>query len=428
MFIRNMPDVANGKAHLSQLTLSLGWLEDGSSTTTPDPQRRNSADALDECYAAFVNCPAGKRDFYFAGVTDSPALISTRRFRELEPTRLCSAVYIQAKIDYLYAPEKVVSSNDHNGNKYVRNYGDDSASSQEAQQANAPGTNQYVTDYRMEEKREKVPKSNISHSILVTAAALPPCAPDQGAAGALVVSLPQGAIKEYENLTSLFADVDVGARSSTQCLATRGDYPLDPSSELLEKARDLRLGDRKISEALAQSLFSWLKTNRGRERLSDIIETMKAPFDKLSEFNSRSFVIFDFDKLGGCTISRKASHAYYRHTVSDQQSIDTAYDLLETEKGMLGLVVRNQVFNGSPTKGGKHAGQPLFSELPVDYERPSSREKEIMNAGNPILEEYRRKKPRLGELRYRNSYLKGGLAVSLELFAGHTSAQVETRY
>ncbi|MBX9693287.1 MAG: hypothetical protein K2Z81_12940 [Cyanobacteria bacterium] len=369
MFEQNFPDIARGKARLAEFTISCGWLSNGSTTMTPDPERKKANRPA--YYSSFVNLPVGDNQFYFAGTSDRPVLVDSQRFRKADGKRFCSAVLVTAKIAY----NQDLSANAHSS-------------------------------------REPKP----SHTLCVTATALPPAVPYQGAVGTFVIACPQGYLDKVDRLRRVIDLAEFNKVPIRHQLAEGGDFPVDSGSKLIDEPVQKQ---RTVSRSTAEALFSWLRTNLGRASLASILDVINSPFDRSSpSANSINLmVMYDFDRDGECRMTRYSNHGFRTQTLSDRQSLDVAFNVVPTNKGMLGVVIRNQVYNCNPTSGGKHAGQPLASELPVDYSRPSLSEHDELG----LADKEGDKDCCTESRRFRTSYIRGGLAVCMELSATQVS-------
>lgn len=358
IFEKNFPDIKAGKAVVSKFNLTLGWLEGGSSTVTPSPTRTNSK-GLDgeDFYTSFKNLPVGDKEFYFAGTSGKSRLIDANRFKASDGKRFCSAVLLEAKIDY---PSVAKNKNS---------------------------------------------KSKPTLSFYVRSVAIPASSPYLGAGGTMVVACPQGKIDKFNSLVELVSCNDFDRYKVHQQVAQGGDFPVDHGAFLKTTSQT---GSQTVSESMTKSLLAWLRTNYGRASLASIDQALRAPIS-INPSQTGTLAMFDFDKNGEVKVSHFENHGFRKQTVSDKQTLNTAYNLVSTNKGMLGITVRDHVRNLSTVNGGKHAGQPLTEELPLDYSLPIFREKEIAKQASQSETDSLNS--------FRKSYLKGGLAVSVELSA-----------
>jgi hypothetical protein len=344
VFQQNIAELERGNAAIKQFNVRIGWLENGSTTLTPRPERKNNEPTSSgDFYEAFTNAPVDDNNFYFAGVAEKSRLVNANRFRDSDSEHFSSAVLVEAVISY----------NDGNTESY---------------------------------------------SVGVAASAIPQASPDRSAAGSLVLNFPQGTIKKFGTLASLIDSDDFRRVTPQRNAAANGDFPRDRGSVLVgvhEKQ------DWTLADSVGRAYLDWLKTNHGATRLETALEALRTPFDSITRGRPNTVAIYDFDKTGNCLVSSYANGGFFRQTVSDQQTYDIVYGIIPTEKGNLGLAVRDHVSQVGPQHGGKHAGQPLFYELPYDYDYPSAQ----METSENVDPE-----------KCRKSYLKGGLAVSMEIF------------
>jgi len=346
VFEQNVQDISLERAKLKQFNVRIGWLDDGSSTLTPRPERTNAtANGADDFYKAFTNAPVDDQDFYFAGVSKTSRLVNARRFQDADGEHFSSAILVEAEIAY----------------------GDES---------------------------KKAP----SYSIGVIASALPQATPDRSAAGSLVVFFPQGTVRKFPTLRSMIESEDFRRVQPQRSLAINGDFPKDQGAELVPLNQG---AEWSLANSVNRAFLDWLRTNHGASRLESVLEVLDSRFETANRGGPNTVAIFDFDKSGNAIISSYSNGGFYRQTVSDRQTFDIVYGITITEKGNLGMSVRNQVSKINLTDGGKHAGQPLFCELPLDYDFPSAQ----ISASES-----------LDPARCRKSYLKGGLAASIEVF------------
>ena len=336
-FLQNVPEIANGRAELIDLKISLGWLTDGSTTMTLDPQRQAGLQTR-KYYPAFENVPLGKDDFYFAGLSEQPRLIDTQRFKQNDGKRFRSAVLVEATIAY-FSPE-----------------------------------------------RKKL------YEVTSRAAALPYGNIDKVAFGSLALFLPQGKVKEASRIRDLIEIPGTRNRQVSVATASGGDYPLQPKAQLVGCQTK-----QPLSLCVGRALFDWLRTTRARVRLDSVLEVVNTPFDQKAD-GCGTVLLYDFDRKGTCVLKTYKDGGFLTHTVSESQSYVMATNIAETEKGMLGLTIRNQVANIGEADSGQHGGQPIPGELPVDYACPAAEEPSV----SPGL--------------LRKSSKQGGLAVCIQLF------------
>lgn len=348
VFEMNIPDIAAKKARVKDFRIQLGWLQDGSSSQTPNPLRAND-EAISESdfYRAFVSLPAGGKDFCLAGVSKDVRLVKADRFRTGDGKHFNSTVLVEAEIEYMHSNEK----------------------------------------------RELEP----TYVIAMRSAALPSSGKNTSASGSLVVYFPQGTMKNFSTLRSILEANDLQKAQAQSSRAAKGDFPRDLGSELVASNE---VKQPTIGESVARGVLDWLKTNNGKTRLAVLLSILDRKFDDVTDGAPGSVAIFDFDSKGNAILSHYNNGGFFKQTVSENQSFDIVYGACFTEKGSTGLSVRNNVNRIGREWGGRHGGQPLYAELPVNYDYPSAEATEDRDAA-----------------KCRTSFRKGGLAVSIEMFA-----------
>ncbi|MBY0548941.1 MAG: Tad domain-containing protein [Candidatus Obscuribacterales bacterium] len=341
-FINNVPDLAAGTAELVDFKITLGWLADGSSTMTPDPERKDDTQSR-KYYPAFENIPVGKNDFYFAGLSHQPRLVDASRFRSADGKRFRSAILVQSRIVY-FTPQK-----------------------------------------------EKL------YEVCSQSAALPYGNVDRIAFGSLALSLPQGKVSSAASIRDLL-DSPASRRCETSVSkAQGGDYPLEPGAYLVSEEQK-----RKVSACIGRAVFDWLRTTRARVRLDSAITVLNTPFDRNADCGA--VILYDFDRKGVPIQKVYMDGGFLKQTVSESQDYVFATNIVETEKGMMGVSIRDHVARtgiGGSGGGGQHGGQPLPAELPIDYSSQAV-----------VGEDKQQDDPSL----LRKSSKHGGLAVCIQIF------------
>lgn len=345
-FISNVPDLESGTAELVDFKVTLGWLEDGSSTMTPDPERKDDSNSR-KYYPAFENVPVGKDDFYFAGLSHQPRLMDPGRFRCADGKRFRSAILVQSRIAY-FTPTKEKL-------------------------------------YEVSSQSASLPYGNV----------------DRIAFGSLALSLPQGKVSAAACIRDLL-DSAASRRSETSVSkAEGGDYPLQQGARLVTEEQK-----RKLSACVGRAVFDWLRTTRARVRLDSAISVLNSPFDRNADCGS--VILYDFDRKGIPIQKVYRDGGFLTQTVSESQSYVFATNVAETEKGMMGIAIRDHVARtgvggarGVAASGGQHGGQPLPAELPVDYSSQVIDQEDLRQEEGSTL---------------RRSSKRGGLAVCIQIF------------
>lgn len=353
-FLKNMPILKSGKARIKSFSLSLGWLDNGSTTNMPNPLRSElPVSDSRSCYQSFVDVPVGKDSFYFAGLSDQVRLVEAAKFREADEKHLSSCVLVKAEIEIL-APE---------------------------------------------DRPSKTGKSRVLTSFSAVAAALPYCEHNYSAPGAFVVYLPQGSVDQVTNLRDLLFKRELSRVRQNHSVAN-GDFPRDANAVLLPD----QMASGSVPHSVGRALFDWLRTGNGKARLESIVTALNCPFqNNVPSSKTDIAILYSISQLGEIKVATINDAGMQTKTVADKQTVDVAYDALTTSKGSLCIEVRNQVANPGAKSGSKHGGQPLCAELPLAF-------KEFLSE-----QELGKKPPHLlGQV--RDSYRKSGLAAAIELY------------
>ncbi|MBX9687212.1 MAG: hypothetical protein K2X27_10955 [Candidatus Obscuribacterales bacterium] len=306
LFMKNIPDLANGNARIVDFKIQQGWLADGASTTTPLAER--AADSQ-ECYKGFCNYPVGTDEFYFAGISTKARRVDPRRFRMPDSKHFSSAILVDAELEY--------GSFDRRG--------------------------KFKGEYR----------------IHVTAAALPCAKPKEGISGTLALHFPQGYVPELSRLKSLLSVSAFQSTSADLFCSKNGDFPIDKGSSL---SLNDALQNRKLAGSVARAICDWIQSSRATPRLAQLVEAMETPFPSISNCYANTLLLFDFDRDGKASCRLVNEPSFEKHLVSDKQEYSIAYRVLSSTRGVQGLAIRNQVNCRAAGLGGKHAGRPLAWE------------------------------------------------------------------
>ncbi len=356
-FVETLPILHSGNARIKSFTITLGWLESGSTTETPQAERKPLTSGGEEsCYPSFVNVPVGKDSFYFAGVSEQVRLVESARFRPADKLRLSCCIMIKAEIEI--GGKQKPKPEDHN------------------------------TD---------------SQTIVVRAAALPASMPNCCAPGTLAIYLPQGNVENLTSLADLVNQSEITMAKGSHAIA-KGDFPCDSGSNLIVSTDDSFTAARAVSHALVD----WLRSNNARPRLKSVIEALNYPLRRDSDFSiCNQMITFATDSGGEIQVNYIDQAGFMRKTVADGQTRDVAFNTLATSKGNLCLDIRDEVSNTGTDLMSKHGGQPITGELPgafTSFLCEDDQQKLLDRVKGPM----------------RESYLKGGLAVAFELYFNPT--------
>jgi hypothetical protein len=372
-FENNLPELSAGSLRVKDFSLELGWLEDGSTTVTPDTNRTSDQNVDDvTCYKSFVDQPVDGDSFYFAGVSREVRLVEPNRYRHADGKRLCSCICIKARIEMV--PDGILTSGTGAGN----------------------GTKSDTSGSKSD--------SSGAVSISLAACALPYCEPNYCAPGTLAVSLPQGSIAKISTLSDLIS-LDAATKIKSSRMQAKGDFPLDSGSTLVQDSQN---NSTSIGYDLARSLFHWLRTCNGRARADSVVAALTTKFADESVNQMTDLVVtYSMDFSGNLHVNTLTNAGFQTKLIADRQSKSAATNLLATNKGALCVEVRDEVATSGigVELGGKHGGQPLPSLLPLQYSQflPAIQQRQLIAQCE-------------GDCPIRQSFLKGGLAVAIELY------------
>lgn len=232
----------------------------------------------------------------------------------------------------------------------------------------------------------------------VRAAALPAAMADYSNSGAFVVSLPQGSLCGINSLRDLLLDAKFRRATSEVQFSRDGDFPQDPRAHLVPEQCEEKT---QVSKFTARAFADWIRNMHGKADLDSIMAVLDQPFTNNPASSDSVIAIYDLPRGGKCRVRRFVDGTFQLHTVADGQKYFFANRVCESEKGTIGIAIRDQVADLNADCG-KHAGQPLPNEMPVDFRMESVNREPL-----PVVAEGTHVRP---------SYLEGGLAVALELF------------
>lgn len=316
VYLKSLPQQQQDS--LKDLTISIGWLKNGSTTNTPVPRPNPLSEVPSNAningeYRAFMDIPAHGESFYFAGISNRPSLVNIDDFMAPDGKRLCSAVKVAITV-----------------------------------------------------------KNSIdaTHFVSYAACALPYGAYDVTPPGVLSLGFSDGFVPTLKNMNDLLFDQQLN-KHQTDLLVASGDYPDDKGSTLTH--RDASNTKRTIAQLFALGLHDWLRTAHCKPRVDSIISTMQRPFkspaDDMKTGAQQTF--YEFDREGNIVVTRPEQTPFMSQTVLDGQVYALTFDALENAGCQWALSFRDEVNNLSVMPGGKHGGQSLpgnpvnWCELPA---------------------------------------------------------------
>lgn len=333
--------------------LSLGWLDAPTGTITAVPQPHEMAlvkagDCIGKNYAAGKDIAVLNQSFYFAALSSQAALVDARRFLPADGKRTCSALLLEAQIE-------------------------DSAA------ANTSGT---TSQPRLESVR---------------ACATPAARPDLGAAGMFALNFPHGYPESLHSLHEIFTHVQLRQNTVETLKACDGDYPLDRTARLLPDLASKP--DGSIASVSSRAFLDWLRSTHAKPRLDSLVEMVTTNFPTgLAACDQLIVLCYYIDNDGRIVRKAMTDGWFLKQDISDQQLYAGTTAAIRTTRGLWTVHVRNQVHRLGRLSGGRHGGQPMKDQLPVDLSLQNKL---------PAAADF---DPSLA----RRSFLRGGLAVQIE--------------
>ncbi len=247
----NLTKLTGGDVVVNSFKLSLGYLENGSTTLTdlpkPDNQAQVSPDQqLDGHYKAFVSVPACGEDFYFAGIARQPSLVDARQFRDPDSKRACSIV--KAEADHTITAS--LSQGD-NGEQ-------------------------------------------VSHPVHSIACAQPSGNTDMSPPGVLTLGFPNGLVPGINSIKDIFSNGDLNTNTSKVFTAQGGDWPStfpgDPSTSLLAPGNIPGISNPpSVTQTFGTGFFHWLRAARTRPKISAIDSMLTQNFSAIPDDGSQVY-------------------------------------------------------------------------------------------------------------------------------------------
>jgi hypothetical protein len=304
--------------------LSLGWLDEGSSTVTPIPQPIDMASVpataiLNGNYKSFMDIPACGESFYFAGVGQQPGLVDSRRFVPEDGKGISSIV----KAESILTPSNL--------EKFWQ-----------------PGFWQ------------------AANGLYCVACAQPSSLGDCSMPGALVLSLPDGYAPGLRCIRDLFTNRQLNARQAVVQTPHGGDFPNDSKGHLeIDQTKRFTL-----SSLFEQGFYDWLRTAHCRPRIDAVLQAVDSYFGDNAHSGSgvRCFPLFiyEFDKAGNVVIINHREIPFLAQTVDENQLYALSFQAMTAGTNVWSVSCRDQVNRLGTQYGGKHAGQSMPGD-PVNW-------------------------------------------------------------
>jgi len=374
---------------LESVEIENGWLAcpSRSSIALPRPAQYEHVEkdqSIDGEYRAFVDIPLEEKEFTFAALGKSSALVSVSGFKPADTKHINSIVKVSAT--------------------FVRN-----------------SKFKNMLPFGVE----------APNRIKIAAAAQPFTMDDTGPAGVMTLRFGGGNVSGLASWSDLLRKDNFHDRQVMSYQAVRGDYPLDPLAVMRPSMMDAAEG---ASEQFAEHLYYWLRNGHLRPSLSSIIDLLN------QTFHARPNEIYAYEFNNSGNISRRVitKDPFPRGFTSEYQVSTTVDTGLNSGINPI-IIFRNNVKRLGKNTGGKHAGQPIagnplnwceLAEYGGDDFIAGAVRKGRLATGLTLLNPGDKNSAFRGFdgkticLQPRKSYYSGGLAVDIEI-GGLPSAEPE---
>ena len=305
-FLRNnLPE----NVKIESIKLTNGWLEGEGDSTISVPQPASLAQISNTTsnngsYRPFVNVPAARRNFNFAGVGAKSSLVSSSAFRAADKKHICSIVRLECVLK-LESLGKI-----------------------------------------------KIPFYDEAMNKAYCVATCQPFAmPDSGPKGAMTLRFTGGPVAGLRSWSDFLRDGTFRDNKVTTYDAVGGDYPLDAEARMLQSSPAVV---PTTSNQFAEHFYYWLRNGHTKPRIDAVIEMVNA------QFQSGPNEIYAYEFANDGAISRRIiSKDPFPIGVTAESQYSTIADT-NVQGGIAPIIIfRNDVKNLSRENGGKHCGQPL---------------------------------------------------------------------
>ncbi len=302
---KNLPE----NIEIESIKLTSGWLQGEGDTTVPAPLPASLAQlptgsTQNGSYKAFINIPAARRNFNFAGVGAKSSLVSSSAFRAADRNHICSIVRLECVLKLQGLGKITVPGYDAAMNK-----------------------------------------------AFCVATCQPFAMPDSGPKGAMTLRFTGGPVAGLRSWSDFLREGTFRDNKVTTYDAIGGDYPLDSEARMQQ---NMPAVVPTTSNQFAEHFYYWLRNGHTKPHLDAIIEMVNA------QFQSGPNEIYAYEFASNGSISRRViSKDPFPIGVTADSQYSTIADT-NVQGGIAPIIIfRNDVKNLSRDNGGKHCGQPL---------------------------------------------------------------------
>lgn len=294
---------------VESVEMETGWLQEGTESTQDIPKPYHLARVKPEQihrgkYKPFINIPAGRHSFTFAGLAANSTQVNPVLFQEQDKKHICSIVRLKCVVSLKNMENSFLS-------------------------------------FGLGEK----PK------ITCVACCQPFCLPDIGPKGAMTLRFTSGPVPGLSSWKEFLAYGNFQNSQITDFEVVDGDYPSDPEARMVEKPKDLT---RTAEQQFAENLYYWLRNGHTRPNIDAVLSFIEEPF----RVNANQIFTYEFGTDGSISRRILAKDPFPVGVTSHSQSQCMVSTQLHT--GVTPVIIfRNDVKALGTQSGGKHAGQPL---------------------------------------------------------------------
>jgi hypothetical protein len=295
---------------LESLSLSNGWLSEGSSTSIGIPKPRQWAQLKEnqyknDEYRAFVDIPTHENNFTFAGLGPASSLVNSSSFQRADEKHICSIIKVECHFK-------------------LKNLGPEIL----------PQGLDSMKDLRVE------------------SCAQPYSLPDDGPRGIMTVRFTsKDRIAQLRSWRDFLYEGTFQDKKVTLYDVQGGDYPVDPDAKMTQRFTEYA---PSTTQQFSENFYYWLRNGHLRPHLDAIVEMINEPFQSAAN----EIYAYEFTSQG--KISRRiiAKDPFPIGVTAEAQLQSVADTSLSGGLNPI-IIFRNDVKNLGLDESGKHCGQPL---------------------------------------------------------------------
>lgn len=194
------------------------------------------------------------------------------------------------------------------------------------------------------------------------ACAQPAFIEDKVPASYMVLRFPNGIPHGADSLRGLLTSRGMSGNIPLYT-ASGGDFPVDTGAQLKENPGK---ATATVRHAFTRAFFDWLRTAHAKPKLHAILEALDSQFARQ---HASTTYLFTFDDNGSIEIAAPENYPFTTQTAYENQLYTVAFNAINANGLNWSLRLRDQVHRLGKLEGGKHAGQPMPSRVPVNFKQ-----------------------------------------------------------